>query len=1137
MLNSAVTTLFQSKDGYLWVGTQNGLFRHDGVSFRRYGVNDGLPGSYILAISEGNDGNFWVNTHRGLARMRDGRFFAEYNYAQSADENGMGMVVTPGGVVYVSTPKGILLGKRSGQRFTYYFQFVYLSAELRRKPVGQMIVDDAERAWFGCGTKLCILKPNGKMDVHGEDWGIPAEEWEGILRDPAGRLWLRSREALYISNAQMRNFERATIDAAAQETPHIFSDKRGHVYLATKNGLWVGTLEGGNWRLISQANGLAVGLISHVLVDREDNIWIGMMGDGLLRWLGPEEWEAWTTTEGLNSNTVWSILRDDQQRLWVSTDEGINYLPKGGKKWFSPAGAAGRKLGRVMSMQMERPGVLWATSATAGLIRIDTTTQQYQLIGTPKGLPVRIVYGLLIDSQKRLWIATGSGLFRSSLTQPQEWQVAGLPSLEDSETIYTLRQDSRGRIWASGNFGLQVLSGTTWRRITRSDGLLTNSTWFVNELGPGEIFVGYLDSVGDTTIRWPGREPLLHHAPSDKSNQASQNYFAGLDRSGLQWIGTDQGVRVLDEKTEIRLTDQDGLIWNDCDSNAFFADDDGTVWIGTSRGLAHGHMRRPIGPRQSPLEVASLELDGRLVEAVELDNVSSDPQSLKVWLKPLTFRYGGRLEYLYRLGGEDTPWQSTRETSFEFQRLPPGRHVLQVKARLGGVDWASSLIEIPVNVDYPFWSGMWGRLLQILAAVVAVAIFWRYRNHKLILDRERLGRAVAHRTAEIERLLEKAQESSRLKTEFLANMSHEIRTPMNGILGMLQLTAATSLSPEQREYVHVAKSSADNLLGLLNEILDHSKVEAGYVELFAEPFSLRQLVGEVVALIEPTAMNKGVEMRHAIDEAAPEWVLGDRYRLRQVLLNLLGNAVKFTEKGYISARVEILSNGLTRFEVKDSGIGIPAEKQEMIFDAFRQVDGSTTRRFGGTGLGLSISSRLVKLMGGKIEIESTPGQGSRFFFDLPLPESTAQQAESTVADLHREVAPMQILVAEDNRVNQLLVRRMLERDGHRVQLAEDGAEAVAFAMGQRFDLILMDIHMPNLDGLGATQRIREAEHRSASSPRVPIIALSAGVLPDEQKRCLEAGMDAFLPKPIQIADLRRVLEEFTAPPSQALNQS
>ncbi len=1049
----------------------------------------------------------------------------------------MGLAVSKGGVVYVSTPRGVLVGKKSGQQLTYYFQFVYLDAELRRQPVRQIIVDDLDRAWFGCGQRLCILTPKGQIEVHGQDWGIPAENWEGILRESSGRLWLRSRTKVYVSNEKLRDFVALTLDTDSIEAPLIFADSRGKVYLPAKVGIWVGYDMGKSWRLVSVRNGLPVGLISCVLVDREENIWIGMLGDGLIRWLGPEEWEAWTTSEGLNSNTVWGILRDDGGRLWVGTDEGINYLPVGSKTWLSLGGTAGRKLGRVMSMQMERDGVLWATSSTLGLVRIDTNRQSHEVIGMPPGLAVRMVYGLLIDSHQRLWIGTGAGLFRASLLRPREWSSAGLPSLEDVETIYTIRQDSRGRIWAAGNSGLQVLSGDTWRRLTRTDGLLTNSTWFVTELQPGEVFVGYLDSVGDTTIRWPGREPLLHHEPSSKSREASQNYFAGIDRSGLQWIGTDQGVRVIDEKTEIRLTDQDGLVWNDCDSNAFFADSDGSVWLGTSRGLAHGRMRRPLGPPQARLEIATLELDGQLVDATRLEKISSDPQGLRVWLKPVTFRYGGRLEYLYRLGGEDSPWQSTRETGFEFQRLPAGRHTLQIKARLGGVDWANSMIELPVNVDYPFWSGMWGRLLQILGGVVAVALFWRYRNHKLILDRERLGRAVAHRTAEIERLLEKAQESNRLKTEFLANMSHEIRTPMNGILGMLQLTAATSLSPEQREYVHVAKSSADNLLGLLNEILDHSKVEAGYVELVAEPFSLRQLVGEVVALIEPTAVNKGVELRHAMDDRAPQWVMGDRYRLRQVLLNLLGNAVKFTEHGYISVRVEILPSGLTRFEVADTGIGIPVEKQEMIFDAFRQVDGSTTRRFGGTGLGLSISSRLVNLLGGKIELESAPGQGSRFYFDLPLPESAAQQVEATTPDVRREVAPMRILVAEDNRVNQLLVRRMLERDGHAVQVAEDGELAVHLALEQSFDMILMDIHMPKLDGLGAVKKIREAEQAGLVSMKVPIVALSAGVLPDEQRRCLEAGMDAFLPKPIQLSDLRRVLEEFTAPPSQALNQN
>jgi hypothetical protein len=434
-----------------------------------------------------------------------------------------------------------------------------------------------------------------------------------------------------------------------------------------------------------------------------------------------------------------------------------------------------------------------------------------------------------------------------------------------------------------------------------------------------------------------------------------------------------------------------------------------------------------------------------------------------------------------------------------------------------------------------------GLLMFVLSAVGLVSGAAVSERHRIAM--ELLERTDELQSANTELVLSKkaADAANRAKSEFLANVSHEVRTPMNGILAMTELALDTELTAEQREYLLTLKFSADSLLEVINDILDFSKVEAGKLELRPIEFDLRELVGNTIRALEVRARQKGLEIKFDTDERIPVRMLGDAVRLRQILINLVGNAVKFTERGGIVVKVKKMGESDDRFEahflVSDTGIGIPSDQLKVIFEPFTQVDASMTRNYGGTGLGLAIASQLTQLMKGRLWVESEMGRGSTFHFSIPLsvpsrdPEETAGDQQLVRCDsvLAGNEDPttrwiprkLEILVAEDNLVNQKAVLRMLVKMGHTALIASNGAEALDLVRMKNFDLVLMDVQMPIMDGLTATRRLRE--HEAQDGGHLLIIAMTAHALEVDRQGCLQVGMDAYISKPLSAAQLQEVI--------------
>lgn len=741
--NLNVNCIAQDRTGYLWVGTENGLYRYDGRQFRQFGTADGLHGHVIQSLFSGADGTLLVGTTTGIYFERqDGRFGQIHAPAPVTDfSERIGTVFTAMAQDRVITAdrSGAFLLHRTAQD-DWIAQPMYLEG----KAIWSVLAAPDGSLWYGCDADLCRLQ-NGKTSHMRTALNLPDGPWLHLLLAHNGHIWMRSSNHLGELIPAENRFELHDLPGASNDAPYteLTEDAKGRI--VASQGPALGLWENGRWRMVTAMNGLTRYDISELFVDREGSLWIGVIGHGLVRWVGQDRWEAYTETNGLSDDIVWATLRDRSGRLWIGTESGLDLLAPGANSpqpWRSPD----IKTDRAVSLAESADGNVWMGSASGNLVRIDPQT----LAGTQWKIPE--VYRVLSDDQDHIWVATDGGLYVANAAAGDhtprlvEDPAFAHPHQRFTDLSLEIKPDKTDCLWAASDGGVFRMDQSGWHRIDPG----------LSGVSPIQIAAGTDDTLWATGA-FPGVQRLkisgdrvVESEHVVRPSLLSERVVSlAVDHRGWLWVGQDAGLSVFDGHTWRSFTQDDGLIWNDTDSYALAEDPDGSMWIGTSGGLSHLMQPQVVstGPPAAPV---FSEVNFGAIAIANESEVPWSAGTLAIGLASINFRDSSHIRIRYRLLGEEPDWVETTESSVRYPRLEPGAYRFQAEAVDAATGAVSAVKEISFVVTPLWWQSGPLRLALILALALGVVLAWRWSVHLLVRQKHLLEQAVQRRTEDLE---------------------------------------------------------------------------------------------------------------------------------------------------------------------------------------------------------------------------------------------------------------------------------------------------------------------------------------------------------------------------------------------------
>ncbi len=1188
-----INCIFQDSRGFLWIGTANGLNRYDGYHFTVYEYSptdsNSLSSNWVQAAVEDEQGYLWVGTEKGLNRWdpRTGMFHRVHHSLDSSSnlQNAFITALHPG------RKGGVWIGCRGGGLLRYVpdtgkferYDFTGGNVSHPEAAVQAILEDDQGVLWLGAWRNgLFRYNPATGESTHyfhqpGNPRSLSHNSVQAIYKDSRDRLWAGTRGGgLNRFDPESGTF---TVYHHSPGNPRSLSHNTVLSLCESSQGqIWAGT-HGGGLNLLSPENGafqryraggpyqLNNDAVRALFVDREGILWVGTSNG--LNYLSPRSRKfklyqnTRTGAERPASNSVWAVHQNQPGFIWAGTfngklfqvgldsgsfrafeyaetppgeaqspvyalwasrdgglwigtlGNGLHYLPeKGGKAlhYYRADSSYSISSDVVFSLYEDPSGVLWV-GTNNGLNRYDKATGRFKLYlhqpGQPNSLSDNVVWDIMKDSKGYLWLATNGGLNRFAPDKEEFIHYLHDPSDPQSLSYNAVRsvyEDSRGRIWAGTRDGLNLLlpDGKGFISYHTEDGLSSDIIYGILEDGSGQAWVSTPRGLSCLNT---GQGQIRNFGAGDGLQGASFNVGACWKSpfTGRLFFGGDNGL------------------------NAFYPEDIQVDSIPPPVAITAVRAFRP-GRQEAPKPI-------RLVPGQEELRFSYRDDILTFEFAALSFSKPEENRYAYRLEGGNAQWAPLgTDNKITFTNLAPGTYTLQVKGSNGDGIWNEEGAGVRFTIVPPWWQSLWakGFYLLMLAGVLWLIYRWRTRVQR---------RQIRWQQKELERekqVSERLRQVDRLKDQFLANTSHELRTPLQGIIGLSEGLYHKANDTESREDLSMLISSGKRLSSLVDDILDFAKLKNFDLELHRKAVALDVLAEVVIRNNRPLIQGKTIQLINGVPENLPT-AHGDENRLQQVLYNLVGNAIKFTEQGHIRIGARLKEdNGTEMLEmyVEDTGIGIPEEQQDIIFQEFEQGDGSAARKYAGTGLGLSISRRLAELHGGSMWVESEVGRGSTFFFTLPVSGAQASSgldsrpltevshvmpapvlarndegrgaSTGILPNPGNEKDKIRILVVDDEPVNQQVLKNHLSSGIYELVQAMNGEEAIRHVQsGQAFDLVLLDVMMPRMSGYEVCRKIREKHLPS----ELPVIMVTAKNQVEDLVQGLSLGANDYLAKP------------------------